>query len=390
LIDFAGAILELYTFDAYGNAIGFDPSVALTEFLYSGEQFDSKIGQQYLRARYYDPTTGRFNRLDPFFGNLNDPQSLHNYLYCYADPVNGIDPIGEGPFFFVLTLVLGMGIGAGVGYYNTGTLEGAIIGGIIGGGIGATVGLGAMIFSPTIVEFLEPVSVAIVRALLPTGFLGGAILTQACIRAFVGIIQTQFVGYEAERILYPLVDELERLDRRITHTQFLNNEKQNMFRQWILNAREHIHSIIELTIGMRVMAPLNAQAGPGWNMSSLAKATAGIYKSIQIQYLLLLNLVLDIIEEHPQMQNRPALRRLLPKDFDPKTTFIQMNYIQAAYGLLMGDINIADDMRLFSTAITELDMGNIDGAERDFINWLRRVNNYGTLYINGKQIPLPQ
>jgi RHS repeat-associated protein len=66
----------------------------LTEFLYSGEQFDSKIGQQYLRQRYYDPVTGRFNRLDPFFGNLNDPQSLHKYLYTYADPVNGIDPSG--------------------------------------------------------------------------------------------------------------------------------------------------------------------------------------------------------------------------------------------------------------------------------------------------------
>jgi RHS repeat-associated protein len=62
--------------------------------LYSGEQFDSKIGQQYLRARYYDPATGRFNRLDPFFGDINDPQSLHKYLYTHADPINGIDPTG--------------------------------------------------------------------------------------------------------------------------------------------------------------------------------------------------------------------------------------------------------------------------------------------------------
>jgi RHS repeat-associated protein len=62
--------------------------------LYSGEQFDSKINQQYLRQRYYDPSTGRFNRLDPFFGNLNDPLSLHKYLYTHGDPVNGIDSNG--------------------------------------------------------------------------------------------------------------------------------------------------------------------------------------------------------------------------------------------------------------------------------------------------------
>jgi RHS repeat-associated protein len=94
LLDFIGAIIQLYSFDAYGNALGFDPSQVLTEFLYSGEQFDSKIGQQYLRAKYYNSATGRFNRLDPFFGNLSDTLSLHKYLYTHADPVNGIDPSG--------------------------------------------------------------------------------------------------------------------------------------------------------------------------------------------------------------------------------------------------------------------------------------------------------
>ena len=93
-MDFAGATAQLYSFDAYGNALGFNPTTAKTEFLYSGEQFDAKIGQQYLRARYYDPSTGRFNRLDPFFGNLNDPQSLHKYTYVHGDPINGIDPSG--------------------------------------------------------------------------------------------------------------------------------------------------------------------------------------------------------------------------------------------------------------------------------------------------------
>jgi RHS repeat-associated protein len=123
LINFAGAILELYAFDAYGNAIGFDPSVALTEFLYSGEQFDSKIGQQYLRARYYDPVTGRFNRNDPFLGNVSDPQSLHNYLYCHADPMSYVDPSGEIAIIPILAVLglLFIGTHAGLLYHFSST-----------------------------------------------------------------------------------------------------------------------------------------------------------------------------------------------------------------------------------------------------------------------------
>jgi RHS repeat-associated protein len=170
LTDFVGAIVELYTFDAYGNAIGFDPSVALTEFLYSGEQFDSKIGQQYLRARYYNPTTGRFNRLDPFFGNLNDPQSLHKYLYVHGNPINGIDPSGMMSVGSIgVSMAIGAQIGATVGvtadaiygaytgYNRTGSLFtfdiikygliGAVGGAAAGAFIGATVHLSPYIFN---------------------------------------------------------------------------------------------------------------------------------------------------------------------------------------------------------------------------------------------------
>jgi RHS repeat-associated protein len=139
-------------YDAYCNAIGFDPSVALTEFLYSGEQFDSKIGQQYLRARYYDPSTGRFNRLDPFFGNLDDPQSFHKYLYTHDNPINGIDPSGEmslGSVSMACAIggaMIGTSLGGYIGYSQTGqifsgkTIGYAILGGLAGFGIGAAIG----------------------------------------------------------------------------------------------------------------------------------------------------------------------------------------------------------------------------------------------------------
>jgi RHS repeat-associated protein len=62
--------------------------------LYSGEQFDPNLQMQYLRARYYDQNSGRFNRVDPFGGNNSDPQSLHKYGYAHSNPVMGIDPSG--------------------------------------------------------------------------------------------------------------------------------------------------------------------------------------------------------------------------------------------------------------------------------------------------------
>ena len=76
-----------------GGAVATQSS-SLTSLGYSGEHFDAQAAQQYLRARFYNPATGTFNRLDPFSGNMHDPQSLHKYLYVHGDPVNGIDPTG--------------------------------------------------------------------------------------------------------------------------------------------------------------------------------------------------------------------------------------------------------------------------------------------------------
>jgi RHS repeat-associated protein len=83
-----------FTYDAYGNALGFNPTFAGTVILYRGEQYDIRIGLGYNRRRYVDFRTGTFPTVDPFVGNKQDPQSLHKYAYVHGDPVNGIDPTG--------------------------------------------------------------------------------------------------------------------------------------------------------------------------------------------------------------------------------------------------------------------------------------------------------
>jgi RHS repeat-associated protein len=62
---------------------------------YRGEQYDPDLGLYYLRARYYDPLTGRFLSRDPNAGYIDLPKTLHKYLYAGGDPVNGFDPTGR-------------------------------------------------------------------------------------------------------------------------------------------------------------------------------------------------------------------------------------------------------------------------------------------------------
>jgi len=91
-------VQDSYSYDGYGVMLGStadSANAAQTNLLYCGEQYDSALSQYYLRARYYNPANGLFNQLDPYAGNMQDPQSLHKYLYCHANPVNGVDPSGK-------------------------------------------------------------------------------------------------------------------------------------------------------------------------------------------------------------------------------------------------------------------------------------------------------
>ncbi len=62
---------------------------------YTGEWFDNSTKMAYLRARWYDGTTGRFTRKDPFSGILTWPQSQNPYPYAANNPVLRVDPSGR-------------------------------------------------------------------------------------------------------------------------------------------------------------------------------------------------------------------------------------------------------------------------------------------------------
>ena len=59
---------------------------------------DAESGQDYAQARTYSPATGRFNRVDPVYAGLFDPQRWNRYAYALNSPLSFRDPDGLNAF----------------------------------------------------------------------------------------------------------------------------------------------------------------------------------------------------------------------------------------------------------------------------------------------------
>jgi RHS repeat-associated protein len=64
---------------------------------YTGESHDIEAGLVYLRARYYEPGTGRFIQQDsyPYFGEVEKPLTRNLYIYSKGNPLMYTDPSGH-------------------------------------------------------------------------------------------------------------------------------------------------------------------------------------------------------------------------------------------------------------------------------------------------------
>ena len=101
LADGSGVVAKDYDYDAFGVQVDSDGGMRYTDvgdalfedtdtnpWRYCGEYFDTETNTIYLRARYYDPVTGRFSSEDPIRDGLNW------YTYCESNPIIFIDPSG--------------------------------------------------------------------------------------------------------------------------------------------------------------------------------------------------------------------------------------------------------------------------------------------------------
>ncbi len=89
LTNAGGALAATYTYDAFGNVVNSAGDV-VNPFRFTGREWDQESGLYYYRARYYDPSIGRFISEDP----LRFGASTNFYGYLDNDPTSWLDPSG--------------------------------------------------------------------------------------------------------------------------------------------------------------------------------------------------------------------------------------------------------------------------------------------------------
>jgi RHS repeat-associated protein len=208
----SGAVTGTYTYDPYGNVTS-HTGPASTTLQYDGQYTDAETGFVYLRARYYDPSTGQFLTVDPLA-----LITQATYRYAADNPVNIGDP--SGLFFNLVTAALGAVIGGVAGGVvavatdvitgDTSHLGADVAGGIVGGAIGggcigfsfglATVACGA--FAGGVGEFTT-------EAIAGTGFDPTKLLTATALGGAFGAIHDPFptrgfLPYKLSNVVNPL------------------------------------------------------------------------------------------------------------------------------------------------------------------------------------------
>jgi RHS repeat-associated protein len=91
-IDPGGNAVERYEGSAFGEEPNQSPKA---NHQYTGEYWEPEARLTYLRARWYEPATGRMPSVDPAMGRMADARSLNRYAYADGDAVNNVDPSGR-------------------------------------------------------------------------------------------------------------------------------------------------------------------------------------------------------------------------------------------------------------------------------------------------------
>ena len=91
-----GTILAAYTYDAWGNVLTSEGTLAASNPIrYRGYYYDTETSLYYLQSRYYDPAVGRFVNADRYAATGQGIHSSNMFAYCENNPVNRLDKTGN-------------------------------------------------------------------------------------------------------------------------------------------------------------------------------------------------------------------------------------------------------------------------------------------------------
>jgi RHS repeat-associated protein len=93
LTNAVGSVTLARSYEPFGKLLS-TAGNPLTKYGYTGEWTDP-TNLVYLRARYYDPATGRFLTKDPVRGLISLPITQNNYIYALNNPILLTDPTGR-------------------------------------------------------------------------------------------------------------------------------------------------------------------------------------------------------------------------------------------------------------------------------------------------------
>ncbi|MCC7106255.1 MAG: RHS repeat-associated core domain-containing protein [Chloroflexi bacterium] len=96
LTDGGASISKTWEYDPFG-VLRSQTGSGASEFQYASEQKDGETGLINLRARYYDPSLGRFISRDSQGGHIGFTQTFNRYIYALNNPLVLIDPSGYNP-----------------------------------------------------------------------------------------------------------------------------------------------------------------------------------------------------------------------------------------------------------------------------------------------------
>ena len=198
IYDIAGTLHARYIYDAWGNHTVVNDTETeigtINPIRYRSYYYDTETKLYYLRARYYNPDTGRFISQDNV--SYLDPENLSGlnlYVYANGNPISYIDPSGR--IAILTAIIVGAIVGAAIGGTYGGvksykqakaagasgaelfkeTIKGVAKGVVIGGTVGALAGAATW-------------GVATLLTAMSTGGLGSAFLGNILANTSAGVV----------------------------------------------------------------------------------------------------------------------------------------------------------------------------------------------------------